>query len=37
VAERNVEGAIRKLTGNAAWRAPEAASAEPVKDPLAGI
>ncbi len=37
VAERNAEGAIRKLTGNAAWRAPEAASAEPVKDPLAGI
>jgi cholesterol oxidase len=37
VAERNVERAIRKLTGNAAWRAPEAASAKPVKDPLAGI
>jgi cholesterol oxidase len=37
VAERNVEGAIRKLTGNAAWRAPEAASARPVKDPLDGI
>lgn len=37
VAERNVEGAIRKLTGNAAWRAPEAASAHPIKDPLAGI
>jgi cholesterol oxidase len=37
VAERNVEAAIRKLTGNAAWRAPEAASARPVKDPLDGI
>ena len=37
VAERNVEAAIRKLTGNAAWRAPEAASAHPIKDPLAGI
>jgi cholesterol oxidase len=37
VAERNVEAAIRKLTGNAAWRAPEAASAQPIKDPLAGI
>jgi cholesterol oxidase len=37
VAERNVERAIRKLTSNATWRAPEAASAKPVKDPLAGI
>jgi cholesterol oxidase len=37
VAERNVEAAIRKLTGNAAWRAPEAASARPIADPLAGI
>ena len=37
VAEPNVEGAIRKLTGKAAWRAPEAANAQPVKDPLAGI
>ncbi len=37
VAERDVEAAIRKLTGNAAWRAPEAAIARPVKDPLTGI
>jgi cholesterol oxidase len=37
VAERNVEAAIRKLTGNAGWRAPEAAAAKPIKDPLAGI
>jgi cholesterol oxidase len=37
VAERNVEAAIRKLTGNAAWRAPEAASARSIADPLAGI
>jgi cholesterol oxidase len=37
VAERNVEAAIRKLTGNAAWSAPEAASAQPIADPLAGI
>ncbi len=37
VAERNVERAIRKLTGNAAWRAPEAASARPIRDPLDGI
>lgn len=34
VAERNVEAAIRKLTGNAAWRAPEASSARPIDDPL---
>ncbi len=37
VAERNVEAAIRKLTGNVAWRAPEAASARPIEDPLTGI
>ena len=37
VAERNVEAAIRKLTGNSAWRAPEAASAHAIQDPLAGI
>jgi len=37
VAERNIEGAIRKLTGKAVWRAPEATNAQPVKDPLAGI
>jgi cholesterol oxidase len=36
VAERNVEAAIRKLTGNAAWRAPEASSARPIEDPLKG-
>jgi cholesterol oxidase len=37
VAERNVEAAIRRLTGNPAWRAPEAASAQPIEDPLTGI
>ena len=37
VAERNVEAAIRKLTGNAAWRAPEASSARPIEDPLKGV
>ena len=37
VAERNVEAAIRKLTGNPGWRAPEAAYAQPVADPLAGV
>ena len=37
VAERNVEAAIRKLTGDAIWRAPETASAHPIKDPLTGI
>jgi cholesterol oxidase len=36
VAERNVEAAIRKLTGKAAWRAPEASSARPIEDPLKG-
>lgn len=37
VAERNIEAAIRKLTGNPAWRAPEAADARPIADPLAGM
>ncbi|MGZ6227091.1 MAG: GMC oxidoreductase [Candidatus Binataceae bacterium] len=37
VAERNVEAAIRKLTGDAIWRAPETARAHPIKDPLTGI
>jgi cholesterol oxidase len=34
VAERNVETAIRRIKGNTAWRAPEAARAQPVIDPL---
>jgi len=37
VAERNVEAAIRKLTGNLAWRAPEAVHAQPIRDPLTGM
>jgi cholesterol oxidase len=34
VAERNVETAIRRIRNDAAWRAPEAAHAQPVIDPL---
>ncbi|MGH3930016.1 MAG: GMC family oxidoreductase, partial [Pseudonocardiaceae bacterium] len=34
VAERNVEAAIRKLTGNASWVAPERKLAVPVTEPL---
>ncbi len=37
VAERNIEIAIRKITGNSSWRAPETASAAPVIDPLAQV
>lgn len=37
VAERNVELAIRKLTGTAAWQAPERAKAKPIEDPVGRI
>jgi cholesterol oxidase len=37
VAERNVEAAIRTLTGNPAWRAPEGASARRIGDPVSKI
>ncbi|MBV8135278.1 MAG: GMC family oxidoreductase [Deltaproteobacteria bacterium] len=34
VAERNIEVAIRRFTGNPKWRAPEAALAKPIIDPV---
>ena len=37
VAERNVEIAIRRFTGNQNWRAPEAAFAKAITDPLASV
>ena len=37
VAERNIEVAIRRFTGNQGWRAPEAAYARPVIDPLGSM
>jgi cholesterol oxidase len=37
VAERNIEVAIRHFTGNHNWRAPEAALAKPITDPLASM
>ena len=37
VAERNVEAAIRRLKGDAVWRAPEATQAQPVIDPLSQL
>ena len=37
VAERNVERAIRRIKGDAAWRAPDAALARPVIDPLSQL
>jgi len=37
VAERNIEAAIRRFTGNQHWRAPEAAVAKPVIDSLDSI
>jgi cholesterol oxidase len=37
VAERNVETAIRKITGEHRWVAPERAQARPVVDPLAAL
>ena len=37
VAERNIEIAIRRLTGKQSWQAPERALAKPVVDPLSGI
>lgn len=37
VAERNIEAAIRKITGNAAWVAPERAAATPVHEPMSAV
>jgi cholesterol oxidase len=37
VAERNIEAAIRRFTGNQNWRAPEAAVAKPIIDSLDSI
>ncbi len=37
VAERNIEAAIRRIKNDPKWRAPEAASAQPVIDPLTSI
>jgi cholesterol oxidase len=34
VAERNIQIAIRRFTGDAAWRAPETADAKPIDDPM---
>ena len=37
VAERNIETAIRRLKANDKWRAPDAANATPIIDPLMSI
>lgn len=37
VAERNIETAIRRFTGVQNWRAPEAAVAKPIADPLESV
>ena len=37
VAERNIEVAIRRFTGNQNWRAPEAVYARPIIDPCGSI
>ena len=37
VAERNIETAIRRFTGIQNWRAPEAAVAKPIVDPLESV
>lgn len=37
VAERNIELAIRKITGNPAWVAPERAVSVPVREPLDSV
>ena len=37
VAERNVQVAIRRFTGNQNWRAPEAAYAKPIIEPFSSI
>ena len=37
VAERNTEVAIRRFTGNQKWRAPEAAFAKPIIEPLDSV
>jgi cholesterol oxidase len=37
VAERNIEVAIRRFTGIQNWRAPEAAGAKPIIDPLESV
>jgi cholesterol oxidase len=37
VAERNIEIAIRRFTGKLGWKAPEAALAPPIQDPLPSV
>jgi cholesterol oxidase len=37
VAERNIEAAIRRFTGNQNWRAPEAEFAKPIIDPVGSM
>jgi cholesterol oxidase len=37
VAERNVELAIRRITGDRTWQAPERRLATPIKDPLSNV
>ncbi|HUO06684.1 MAG TPA: GMC family oxidoreductase [Candidatus Binataceae bacterium] len=37
VAERNIEATIRRITLNEGWRAPEAASAQPIIEPLSQL
>jgi cholesterol oxidase len=37
VAERNIESAIRKLTDNPAWVAPQRAKAAPVQEPMGAV
>jgi cholesterol oxidase len=37
VAERNIETAIRRIKGEASWRAPEAILAKPIIDPLSQL
>jgi cholesterol oxidase len=37
IAERNMENAIRKVTGNSSWRAPENRAVTPVIEPVSSI
>jgi cholesterol oxidase len=37
VAERNIEAAIRQITGNPEWQAPERSLATPINDPLSDL
>src|SRR5207253_8111265 len=37
VAERNIEAAIRKITNQPSWRAPQMAETAKINDPLAGV